>query len=608
MDGSGNLYAVWQDHRGGKSQIYFAYHPAGGDWDVSEPISPTTQAQDRPSLAVNRRGEAVVAWRQGAWPTYDVFYAVRPAGGDWGAAEQRTGPGSNVLNVDVGLDDWGRVYIAWEIWDEQIFFAERSPDGSWSADEQIRDELTGSPWGIQIAVDGAGNTHAVWEDTRSGGSEIYAAYRPAGGPWSVNVRIDELAGDAWAPGLGIDGAGNAIAAWSEANRDVYGSVRYLGAGWGPSELLVAAPASFSKAPLGPHAVQSWIAGMGIGGAGVGLTLLTVGSSVGGNLNIFAQSQNAPGYNGCGGLATMHAAAHETDYTVAGPAILGMLYICHPGNGGQEPALNRDEGFLPPKTYLSVSRVVRLISANVFVKGALGYIEAGIQIHTLSTEGSGVAAAQGGLVSDLVLGMLTRSDPERVENPNDVEFYRPSGRLRLLIPVPSNIGIYPLDPVVADIRRDYARAGFRRHLARHLVRANRRDDLADPVLPHSGEFVYEQTLLLIPGRGLDYAFRLNYHSQLVYDGPLGWGWEHNYDRRFVSTGGGSLALQEGAGRFDVYSFDGADFTPPAGRYTAIVSGTTGITLTDRYGRVETYFPLDDATAPGRLRSIADRNGN
>jgi RHS repeat-associated protein len=131
---------------------------------------------------------------------------------------------------------------------------------------------------------------------------------------------------------------------------------------------------------------------------------------------------------------------------------------------------------------------------------------------------------------------------------------------------------------------------------------------DPVLLHSGEFIYEQTLLCTPGRGLNYVFHLSYHSQLIYDGPLGWGWEHNYDRRFVPADGGSLALKEGVGRFDVYSFDGAEFTPPAGRYTALVSATTGITLTDRDGGVESYYPLDGSADAGRLRAIADRNRN
>jgi hypothetical protein len=352
VDGSGNLYAVWQDHRDGEQQIYFAYQPAGGSWGASEPISPTTQAQDRLSLAVNRRGEAVVSWRQGTYPTYDVFCAIRPAGGEWGAAEQRAGPDGGILNTDVARDDWGRVYLAWRR-GSQIVFAERSLEGSWSADEQIRDTSTGSTWGIQIAVDGAGNVHAVWEDYRSGPgiSEIYAAYRPAGGPWSVNVRIDEGSGNMWSPGLGIDGAGNAVAAWSEMNTDVYGAVRYLGSGWTPSELLVTAPALSSRAladerrtsPLGPQAVQSWMAGLSL--AGPAGAIFSVGASILGPLNILTQDLGSPGSNGCGNVSAVAAMAGQA-LTPHAPAQFSAD-SCRGGNGGQDPALNGDDGFIGP---------------------------------------------------------------------------------------------------------------------------------------------------------------------------------------------------------------------------------------------------------------------
>ncbi|MBM4431288.1 MAG: RHS repeat protein, partial [Chloroflexi bacterium] len=130
----------------------------------------------------------------------------------------------------------------------------------------------------------------------------------------------------------------------------------------------------------------------------------------------------------------------------------------------------------------------------------------------------------------------------------------------------------------------------------------------PVLPHSGEFVHTETLLNIPGRGLDYEFSLSYHSQLIYNGPVGWGWEHNYDRRMVPAGGGSLALWDGAGQTGVFSWVAGQFVPSAGLYVAVVSATAGITITDRSGFVEGYFPLDGSPSAGRLRSMADRNGN
>ena len=95
---------------------------------------------------------------------------------------------------------------------------------------------------------------------------------------------------------------------------------------------------------------------------------------------------------------------------------------------------------------------------------------------------------------------------------------------------------------------------------------------DPVLPHSGEFVRIETPLHIPGRGMDYLFRLTYRSQLVYDGPVGWGWTHNYDQCMVDIGGGSLARRVGGGLTDIFPSDGAEFLPATGRYSTAVSYT------------------------------------
>lgn len=132
--------------------------------------------------------------------------------------------------------------------------------------------------------------------------------------------------------------------------------------------------------------------------------------------------------------------------------------------------------------------------------------------------------------------------------------------------------------------------------------------SDPVLLHSGEFIYTQTPLTIPGRGFNYEFTLTYRSQVIYEGPTGWGWRHNYDQRLVPTGGGSFARQDSSGRLDEYSFDGVGFTPAVGLFTAVTVQLDDIIITDRDGTTETYLPLDAATAPGALHSIRDRNGN
>ncbi len=777
MDGSSNLYAIWEDHRRQEDEplIYFTYKPVGGDWSVSAAVSNTTGIQEGAALAVNRRGEAVVSWRQRPdnGVDYTVFSIIRSVDGNWSTPEPKSvEPGEFILGTGVAIDDWGRVYLAWDNWNSgDILFAERSPDGSWSANEQIRDDTTDIPWGTQIATDGAGNVHAVWEDARSGGSQIYAAYRPAGGPWSVNVRLDEGNGYTYSPGIGIDAAGNVIAAWSQ-DRDIHSAIHYLGSGWGPDELLVTVPAlsqrnaheqrdRFESAPLGPQAVASSPVGVGVDP--YGLNFFTSGI-VDGFDNIIGQGFGNPTANGCGGMITRVTAR-------IAPAQGGS-----PGNacrdgGGQDPALNGDDGFIGPmeppdgwqaggwhvETQIVDGQEIYVVNTpgvdGIYTNlgDAVNFAQNYVYIPSGSFDpfdidpsdlpdlpddplaGDPGADPDGdpGADPDADLGsgpdadipsseenqdtgpppwasdyanamsLLTRfergekltrqeraqlttylsqhgptSSPEALRNLfNRMENLPPNWRTPNITWLAGMTpgGFTQLQAQVAaqeaQIRaeaqqrdaapqrnvssgeqrqspiasignyRDRINAELGIRLVQYYQTNNRnalaegreyREEqvasikehevrkgvgvvegvmtLSDPVLPHSGEFVYEQTFLYIPGRGLDYVFRLNYHSQLIYDGSLGWGWEHTYDRRIVPASGGSLALKEGVGRFDVYSFDGTEFTPPAGRYTALVSDTAGISITSRSGSVESYYPLDSSADAGRLRTIADRNGN
>jgi len=55
-------------------------------------------------------------------------------------------------------------------------------------------------------------------------------------------------------------------------------------------------------------------------------------------------------------------------------------------------------------------------------------------------------------------------------------------------------------------------------------------LYNNVMLDTGEFVYGETDLSITGRGFDFVFRRTYRSQVTYSGPIGWGWDHNYNKR------------------------------------------------------------------------------
>ncbi|NIO85733.1 MAG: hypothetical protein GTN53_34675, partial [Candidatus Aminicenantes bacterium] len=68
-----------------------------------------------------------------------------------------------------------------------------------------------------------------------------------------------------------------------------------------------------------------------------------------------------------------------------------------------------------------------------------------------------------------------------------------------------------------------------------------------VLLHSGEFIWDDVDIRIPGRGFDFVFQRTYRSQAIYSGPLGWGWDHNYNKRLVELYSGDIIYYDGTGR-------------------------------------------------------------
>ncbi len=708
VDGSGSAYAAWIDQRGGYDQLYFATRPAGGVWGPGQPVSPTSsssQAQNQPALAVNRRGEAVLVWVQGAGPGhFAVYAALRPAGGPWGAAEllQTISDFYSNFQADAALDDWGRAYVLWRArLDPGLFFSTRPPGGPWSAAENIRSSVASVPWDPHLAVDNAGNAHAVWTDARDG-EDIYAAFRPSGGPWSTNVRVNDDAGDAhYMPDVVVDGAGNAIAVWYDGRSDdaLYGAVRPRGGGWGPNYKVIDLPAGTGAnhasarmarethlSPAMPSSMSTQVSLV------VFAWVLVFAFEAGTDYYDFSAlvgDAPAPGASGdCQGGGSGPSALAG-----AGPSVAALNDHCHAGNGAEPPAVNADDGSpdWPPGDKWDVSMVEeggKLYYKVIGADGHVGFFDLNNKNDAVAfaAQHAEPAAVQVAAEPPAVLPAPPASPPTpAVQPPPDpapgeyqvtysedpspqltpelhawataswlveVSKYRPltddekqdlqaalaamnandPHKTMLAIQYEQNVAALaqaakpaapdpkpatPVEPPAAapsgktkpdKLLNYYQNQYGTKPLSTAVSAVTGGKPKTEPVLLHSGEFVYNQTPLDIPGRGLDYIFHLSYHSQLVYDGPAGWGWEHNYDRRVVATGGGSLGVRDGAGTTGVFSFDGAAFTPSAGLYAAVVSATTGITLTGPGGIVEGYFPLNDTAAAGRLRSIADRNGN
>lgn len=75
-------------------------------------------------------------------------------------------------------------------------------------------------------------------------------------------------------------------------------------------------------------------------------------------------------------------------------------------------------------------------------------------------------------------------------------------------------------------------------------AAREQNIGDPITLSTGESIYSNTFLHNPGIGLSYEFSLTNRTQASYNGPVGFGWDHNYNIFLKEWEDSSVSLYNG----------------------------------------------------------------
>ncbi len=126
---------------------------------------------------------------------------------------------------------------------------------------------------------------------------------------------------------------------------------------------------------------------------------------------------------------------------------------------------------------------------------------------------------------------------------------------------------------------------------------------DPVSFSTGALSHGHTDIAMPGRGIPLEFTRNYSSSgALTQGPLGWGWTHNYDSSLAAFTDGSVQVRYPGGGSAFFTLSGGNFLPPRGVYDSLVQSGATYTLTTP-SQIAYFYD-----SSGRLASISDRNAN
>lgn len=281
VSNNGTAAAGWST----SSSIQVALRSAAGTW--SAPVTLTTGGwYMNLQLKADAQGNGVMIWRQMTSPP-SVQAVTWTSGGAFGAPVQLSSSSHGAGLPDLAMNDAGSAVVTWQAPDtsnpNQVEWVSRAPGGAWSAPAVLSPVQT-QVWSPQVAIDGAGNMSAIWEQGNTAGAyNIYVATRNAGGSWSTPVLLD--AGTTWAgmPNVETDAAGHFTAAWLVAlsnGNEVHASTRNPGSSFS-APILLGACSSYigncSKPEIGASAdgsltVVGWAAQGGTNSPNVAVRL------------------------------------------------------------------------------------------------------------------------------------------------------------------------------------------------------------------------------------------------------------------------------------------------------------------------------------------------
>ncbi len=242
-DGTRGIYVAWRDTRSGIAQIYAQHYNSDGvaQWTADGiAVGPGAGAQDQPGVIADGTSGVIFVWRDYRDATANI-YAQRLAGSGIPA----TGwPASGLLVGDNGYDDEypvlvtdmsGGAIFAWQQrtldTDTDLYAARVLANGTVAPGWLLGGKIINASAYLQsrphVVSDGDHGAIVSWDDSRTGGADIYATRITSGGSlaagwgsWDglgVCTEASAQSGNTLAP----DGGGGAVVAWMDARGGIF---------------------------------------------------------------------------------------------------------------------------------------------------------------------------------------------------------------------------------------------------------------------------------------------------------------------------------------------------------------------------------------------------
>ena len=241
---AGVAFAVWRqfDSIGDYSIFASRYDPLTGTWGAAASLETSIDDAFIPDIAVDSAGNAIAVWRQIESGAGESIWANRYTGSSWGIASAidiLPGPLANTgqaFDPSIDMNSNGDAVVVWRQFDGfyfTVYSARYSPITNWGLAGAI-ESRTNDAFAPHVGMDAAGNAVAVWTHYDGSSRSVLANRYVTGTGWLTEAAIEPTFGDAGHVRIAVDWLGNAVAVWEQYDGGRFNvwSNRYVfGAGW-----------------------------------------------------------------------------------------------------------------------------------------------------------------------------------------------------------------------------------------------------------------------------------------------------------------------------------------------------------------------------------------
>lgn len=244
LDHDGNAIAVWTQEDGLTHSVWANRFTTDGGWGTASLIETSEGDAQAAQIVLEGNGNAAAIWLQkdDFSNVYSVWTNHYTVGSGWGTPILIEDSEESAAAPQIIFDDRGNAIAIWlqnigptdgldRIWANRYIAG-----NGWGTAVPIENNDGGSR-ALQLALDGSGNTIAIWLRNDGSTDRVWSNRYTADRGWDGAAVMGTEGGKVGILRLAVDGGGNAMAAWMQQG-DIYVNRYTSGTGWNTAGILI----------------------------------------------------------------------------------------------------------------------------------------------------------------------------------------------------------------------------------------------------------------------------------------------------------------------------------------------------------------------------------